>query len=409
MAKARKYIKRMTDRHGHERFYFRRAGIPNETLPGRPGEAAFEAAYAAALARSSEALGETIKAVPQGPPKAPPAPARGGPGSFNDLAARFYRSERFLGLRPITQSTYRNVIERLRAEHGDKPVALLDAKGVKLILAKHAALPGARNQFLKLLRILMDFAIEEKDREDNPCLSIKKLKTKAGGFRAWHEDDIKQFLARHEPGSKAYLALALALYTGQRRSDLGRMSWRMVRRGRICLTQSKTGAYLEISVAPTLAAILDAHCPRDAGAFLRTEYGQPFAPAGFGNWFRDRCDEAGLPLGFNSHGLRKAVCRRLAEAGCTVHEIAAISGHKSLSEIERYTKAASQRLLADQAMNRLGEGLPKGLPEPEGPAPQCPVIPRIFEGVALPREIQPANDNSGLPEPGFARLPVDAR
>jgi hypothetical protein len=50
--------------------------------------------------------------------------------------------------------------------------------------------------------------------------------------------------------------------------------------------------------------------------------------------------------------LRKAACRRLAEAGCTVHEIAAISGHASLHEVERYTKAADQMKLARAAMER---------------------------------------------------------
>ena len=52
------------------------------------------------------------------------------------------------------------------------------------------------------------------------------------------------------------------------------------------------------------------------------------------------------------HGLRKAACRRLAEAGCTVHEIAAISGHATLKEVERYTKAADQARLAQAAMAR---------------------------------------------------------
>ena len=46
------------------------------------------------------------------------------------------------------------------------------------------------------------------------------------------------------------------------------------------------------------------------------------------------------------HGLRKAACTRLADAGCTAHEIAAISGHKTLKEVERYTKGADQARLA---------------------------------------------------------------
>jgi integrase len=77
----------------------------------------------------------------------------------------------------------------------------------------------------------------------------------------------------------------------------------------------------------------------------------PFSPAGFGNYFRDRCNEAGLPR-CSAHGLRKAAARRLAEAGCTMHEIAAITGHASLSEVQRYTKAADQKRLALSAMEK---------------------------------------------------------
>ena len=71
--------------------------------------------------------------------------------------------------------------------------------------------------------------------------------------------------------------------------------------------------------------------------------------------FADWCKQAGMPAGCSAHGLRKTACRRLAEAGCTVHEIAAISGHASIAEVQRYTKAADQARLASAAMARLGE------------------------------------------------------
>lgn len=66
-----------------------------------------------------------------------------------------------------------------------------------------------------------------------------------------------------------------------------------------------------------------------------------------------KIDEAGLPKRCVTHGLRKAAARRLAEAGCTANEIAAITGHATLQEVSRYTKAAEQRKLAQAAMRRL--------------------------------------------------------
>ena len=88
---------------------------------------------------------------------------------------------------------------------------------------------------------------------------------------------------------------------------------------------------------------------RDTLTFLLTAHGKPFTSNGFGNWFRDRCDEAGLPR-CSAHGLRKAASRRLAEAGCTNQQIKAITGHRTDKEVARYTAAVDQVRLADQAM-----------------------------------------------------------
>lgn len=54
-----------------------------------------------------------------------------------------------------------------------------------------------------------------------------------------------------------------------------------------------------------------------------------------------------------THGLRKAAARRLAEVGCTTNEIASITGHATLQEVARYTKAAEQKRLAQTAIKRL--------------------------------------------------------
>jgi len=86
--------------------------------------------------------------------------------------------------------------------------------------------------------------------------------------------------------------------------------------------------------------------------FLVTERGQPFTPAGFGNWFRDQCDAAGLS-NLSAHGLRKSGATRLAEAGATDHEIMAWGGWTSVKEVQRYTKAANRKRLALQAADKL--------------------------------------------------------
>src|SRR5204862_7968997 len=119
------------------------------------------------------------------------------------------------------------------------------------------------------------------------------------------------------------------------------MGRQYIRGGALHVRQQKTGIELVIPIHPILASII-ADTPAEHLSLLTTNTGKPFSAAGFGNWFRDRCNEAGLRQ-CSAHGLRKAAARRLAEAGCSMHEIAAITGRASLSEIRRYTKAADQK------------------------------------------------------------------
>jgi integrase len=107
-------------------------------------------------------------------------------------------------------------------------------------------------------------------------------------------------------------------------------------------------------VHPTLTTMIAA-ARTEHLTFLTTAFGKPFTPPGFGNWFREQCDLAGLSH-CSAHGLRKAAARRLAECGCTEKEIAAITGHTTLAEIIRYTKAADQKRLAAAAMEKVKTG-----------------------------------------------------
>jgi integrase len=92
--------------------------------------------------------------------------------------------------------------------------------------------------------------------------------------------------------------------------------------------------------------------PTGERTFLVTARGKALVPNSLSNIFRAWCNEAGCP-DVSAHGLRKACARRLADIGCTTHEIQAIAGHASLAEVERYTKAANRRRLAKSAMERL--------------------------------------------------------
>jgi integrase len=132
-----------------------------------------------------------------------------------------------------------------------------------------------------------------------------------------------------------------------------RMGWQHLSDDAIAVKQEKTGARLLIplDIDPSLAQAL-ALVPRTNLTFLTTKFGAPFTSAGFGNWFREKCDGAGLPQ-CSAHGLRKLVATRLSNAGCSEDEIKAITGHRSSSEVARYTKARDQKRQAENAAAKL--------------------------------------------------------
>ena len=332
------YVHQYRDRHGKWRRYYRRGGF-KVALPGEPDSAEFMEAYQAAVTKHAEG-------------RARPAKRKVAPRSLDDLACRYYESTAFLSLRDTTKAVYRGEIERLRAEHGQDPVPLLRRAGVERLVSKKMATSGAEaaNSLLRVLRLMLETALSLRWVEVNTARSVKKIRTKSSGFHSWTDAEIEVYEERWPAGSKQRLALALLLYTGQRRGDVVRMGRQHVADGMIFVRQSKTGKELHIPLLPALREALKT-APRDNMTYLMTAYGKPFTAAGFGNWFRDACNAAGLRH-CTAHGLRKAAARRMAEADCTAHQIAAITG-QSLQEVQRYTRAVEQKKLASAAVANL--------------------------------------------------------
>lgn len=334
-----KYVSEFKDRHGKIRLRFRRKGQKDHYFKSVAWSKEFMQEYQACIEGN---LAEFLEC----------GRSRTLPGSFDQLISIYYGSPEFECLSPSTKTTYRGIIERFRAEYGKFSVKGMKREHVRAVLAKKRSTPAAANNLLRMIRMLMGYAMDAGFREDDPTYGIKTIKIKSEGFPAWNDSDVKQFEEIHPIGSKARLALALLLYTGQRRSDVVRMGWTDVNNeNQIKVTQQKTKVKLEIPMHSELKRVLDS-TKKDHITFIVTEYGQPFTAPGFGNWFRKQCLKAGIH-DKSSHGLRKTAARRLAEAGCTPTEIMAITGHQSIKEVDRYTKSVDQQKMGLSAMAKL--------------------------------------------------------
>jgi integrase len=329
-----KYVQAWVDRDGRARCYFRRRGYPRVQLPGLPWSPSFMAAYEAALTGPRTAIGV----------------GRSKPGGVAAVVAEYFDSQQFFASKSAgTQRMRRGILERFRGAYGDRPLALLPAEWIEALL--DAKPPHAARSWLVTLRSLFQFALKRGWLRADPTANIKLRAIKGNGFHTWTEDEIRQFEGFHPIGSKPRLALALLLYTAQRRSDVVRIGRQHIRDGVLTLKQQKTGITLAIPVHPELRAVLDA-TPSAHLTFLVTATGKPYGGNAFSEQFRNWCDAAGLPQRCKPHGLRKAACRRLAEHGCSANEIMAISGHTTMKEIVRYTVAADQARLARNAMTK---------------------------------------------------------
>lgn len=325
---------------GHVYLSFRRGKGARIKLPSDPGSAEFQEAYAAALAGNALVMREAKPEAIQD-------------GTIAALIVSYRKSAAFVELRNTSKAGYISRLDALRRNHGHRTVkGLTRERIITKIMEPYAGQPGAALDTLKKLRILIRHAIVLGWLKHDPSLGIKRPKTTE--VRSWTEEEIESFETRWPVGSMQRLAFALHLFTGQRGSDVHRMTWADIRDGRIAVVPQKDRVKrrLLIDIHPDLQAVLDA-TERHHVVMLATAYGKMRTRKGFGNWMRDAITEAGLPMECEPHGLRKAAGRRLAEVQCSAHEIMAILGHQTLAEAERYTREASQSRLSSSGVAKL--------------------------------------------------------
>jgi integrase len=329
-----KYTHGFIDHDDTPRFYLRVPGRKRVPLPGLPWSPEF-------MEAREKALKDDWVAPELGA-------SRTRPGTVNAALVSYYQSSAFRdGLAGSSQQMRRAILERFREEHGEKRIALLHKKAMQTILNKKS--PAAASNWRKALRGFIDHAMSLDMLAIDPLIGVKLVSIKSNGHHPWKLEECSKFEDHHAIGTRARLAYELLLQVGQSRCDVVRMGRQHVREGVLSLQRQKTKVPFDVPVMPALQQAIDAMPSTDHLAFLVTAQGKSFTAAGFGNWFRDVCNEAGLPKRCTSHGLRKAAATRLAERGATTTQLMAWFGWKTASEAERYTRSADRKHAAASA------------------------------------------------------------
>jgi integrase len=320
------------------RYYFRRRGFKAIPLPGLPGSEEFMTAYQMALAAIPDQERPEIGA------------SRTEPGTINALVFSYYKSDEWLRLAEESRKTRRRIIEKFRTTHGSKRVRLLSRQHIVKMLGEIAS-PSAKRSWLKAVRALLQHAVPTM-RKDNPSEGIAQVKLpKTKGHHTWNDSEIAKYRAHWPFGTQARLVFEFALETVSRRGEVVRLGPQHVYIGsegepRIRIARTHGSEDVDIQISPELKAACDA-MPKQHLTYIVTAYGKPRSKYGLGNDFAKWAREAGLPDRCRLHGLKKGGMRRRAERGYTTHELMALSGHKTLTEVQRYTDAADKRRLAD--------------------------------------------------------------
>ncbi len=304
------------------------------------------------------------------------------PGTWRSLCVKYFAEcADYIRLDERTKRVRRGLIEATFDEptapgscryFRDMPLTRMTEDGVEVLRDRKIQTPEAANFRLKAIRQVFKFGVRKKLAPRNPARDVEYFKSGSTGFHAWTPEEVLQFEARHPVGTKARLALALMLFTGQRRSDIIRFGKQHAKGGKLIFTQHKgrnrKPKRLTLPILPALQRIIDA-TPCGDLTFLVNELGRPFTDAGFGNWFRDRCVDAAVPG--RAHGLRKAGATIAANNGATSRQLMAIFGWDTLKEAERYTRGADQLRLAEDAMHMLERQ--NKTAQKRVPWPKCPV------------------------------------
>lgn len=314
-------------------------------------------------------------------------------GTLSGLIRSYTLSVEFEGqLAASTKTEYRRMLTGAEVEFGNMPMAALaDARVRKDFLdwrEKIARKSGPReaDNRLSAISAMLTWAVDRGQITANHLRGFKRLYHSDRSEIIWLPEHITAFM-RVAP-LEMQRALILALHTGQREGDLLRLTWTAYDGSRIKLRRGKArragvaAALVEIPCTAALCRMLDA-MPRVSPLILTTKTGQSLKKRYFARLWDEAMQKAGLqsvtlpgsdtPVDLHFHDLRGTAVTLLSEAGCTVQQIATITGHslKTVHRIlERYL--ARTRGLAEQAImnfensprtkfaNQLQTGAPQG-------------------------------------------------
>jgi len=277
---------------------------------------------------------------------------RFGAETVGALILAYKASPEWARLAPATKSIYTVYLKVIEA---DPHTSVADITRRDILAVRDAVATkrgnGAASGFIRATSALFAWAVDREWLDTTPVVRIKALPK--GTLPAWTGEQVRTALAKLPEHLRR--AVVLAAHTGQRRGDLCAMRWDADDGAALRFTQQKTGQPMVLAVSQQLRAELAAW-RREATTLtiLWDQNGKPWHPQHLSAQLRTALNRIGM-RGLNIHGVRKYVAATLASDGATTHEIAAVTGHRTLAMVQHYTESVDREKLAGQGMDRLSQ------------------------------------------------------
>lgn len=257
-------------------------------------------------------------------------------------------SPRWAKMKPTSQREYDRLFAYLHDNYGMAEFATITERGLRVIRNKLAATPSVADRTIDMVGMLWRYAKEHIDGMDrlgpNPAAEVAAIHTESEPHKAW-PPDLCAAVERH-PNPAVVRAYYLLRYTGQRISDVAPMKLSQFDGTAIEVIQEKTGSYVWLPAHEKLREHLKGHTDPH---MVLSSWGRPFAAQSLSQLIIATCKELGFP-GYSPHGLRHLAGSALAEAGCSVHEIMSVLGHRTEAQAIEYVKQANRKVMASSAV-----------------------------------------------------------
>lgn len=203
--------------------------------------------------------------------------------------------------------------------------------------------PSSVNRLIGTLGSVINHARKEWQLPiDNPILNIKRPSSGQARSRRLVGDEEQRLLAALDD---RYARLArFALATGMRRGEILGLEWKHIDKEKrtALLLQTKNGEARVIPLSSSAVSVLEEIGTAEVWPISGRVF--DIHPIAFEKGWRRACRLSGI-RDLRMHDLRHEAISRLFELGLNVMEVSAISGHKTLSQLKRYTHLDAEKLL----------------------------------------------------------------